>query len=213
MNKRGRRTREENELEQSVMTHTHGNAIMKSIFYMLTYFFFILKEKRQLLVWQSSWGSQSAEPRVKGEAGLLAPLWVLFLPPFSIPLLPLYQPLTLDRREGRVEGKGDDYFLLIRGIEFPGPTLIFVVRISNFFFVSLHMTTWQTQPTTNRPPSPFCWGPSIYISSEKFPTIPKVTQLQKLSAAGKTMPLLEHEANHRQLLWTVWSSPTSHIWD
>jgi hypothetical protein len=29
----------------------------------------------------------------------------------------------------------------------------------------------------------------------------RFTQLQKLSAAGKTLPLLEQEAKHSQLLW------------
>jgi hypothetical protein len=50
----------------------------------------------------------------------------------------LFNPLTICRREKRIEGKEAtislEYFLLIRGIEFLGTSLIFAVRISNFFF-------------------------------------------------------------------------------
>ena len=43
--------------------------------------------------------------------------------------------------------------------------------------------------------------------------IPNIQQSQKPSAAGKITPLLEHEANHSQLLWTIWSSPISNTWE
>jgi len=38
------------------------------------------------------------------------------------------------------------------------------------------------------------------------PRIPDIAQPKKLSAAGKAT---EHEAKHAQLLWALWSSPTS----
>jgi hypothetical protein len=47
----------------------------------------------------------------------------------------------------------------------------------------------------------------------KFPRIPNVIQLQKLSAAGKTMLLLEHEANHSQLLLLSEAASHHHTWD
>jgi hypothetical protein len=37
----------------------------------------------------------------------------------------------------------------------------------------------------------------------KVPRIPNIIQSQKLPAAVKTTPLLEHETNHSQLLWTI----------
>jgi hypothetical protein len=67
--------------------------------------------------------------------------------------------LTLDKKEKEIERKEKeflnkvrdqkgttlllDYFLLIRGIKFLGASLIFAVRITNFFFLSysLCMTT------------------------------------------------------------------------
>lgn len=55
----------------------------------------------------------------------------------------------------------------------------------------------------------FLSGPSHLCILWNVPTIPNVTQSQKLPAAGKTMFLLEHKVNDGQLLWTVWSSPTS----
>jgi hypothetical protein len=64
----------------------------------------------------------------------------LFLPPFSTLSR---NPLTLDKREKRIEGKTMlllNYFLLIRGFQFLGASLIFTVRISNFFFVQDYST-------------------------------------------------------------------------
>jgi hypothetical protein len=68
-----------------------------------------------------------------------------FLPPFYLLFLSLFQPLTLDKREKRIERRGKrslnkvkgeslllDCLLLIRGTEFLGASLIFF-RISNFF--------------------------------------------------------------------------------
>jgi hypothetical protein len=59
----------------------------------------------------------------------------------------------LDRRERkRVEGKGMalslNYFLLIRGVEFFGTSLIFAARISNFF-----AQDYLTNPTNQPPPT------------------------------------------------------------
>ena len=63
----------------------------------------------------------------------------------------------------------------------------------------------QPTPLNNQQPlvSPV---PNIYPPSK---WILHVTQLQKLSAAGKTTPLLEHEANHSQLLQRVQATHTS----
>lgn len=46
-----------------------------------------------------------------------------------------------------------NYFLLIRTVDFLGTNLLFVVRISNFFFVHDYLTTMtnnhQQQPTND----------------------------------------------------------------
>ena len=61
-----------------------------------------------------------------------------------------------------------DYFLLIRGIEFLGASLIFTIRISNFFLLFLlcaqllNKLQQTNNPTTSQ-------GPSIYIPSKKSP--------------------------------------------
>ena len=84
-----------------------------------------------------------------------------------------------------------------------------VIPESNFFpFVSsLSTTINKLQPISMNDQQP----PLSHIASEKDPSVPNVTQSQKLSAVGKTTPLLEQEANHSQLLWTVRSSPAPHI--
>ena len=102
---------------------------------------------------------------------------------------------------------------VIRVIEYLGKSLI-----SNFFFflfllcaqllnklqptINTNQPTTQQQQLNNKNP-PCLWGPSIYKWSPEF----SVTQSQKLSAAGKTMPLLEHEGNHSQLMRSVQSNP------
>jgi hypothetical protein len=40
---------------------------------------------------------------------------LFFLPPFSTPFLPPFGPLTLDRREKRIKGKGKNSLNKIRG--------------------------------------------------------------------------------------------------
>ena len=54
---------------------------------------------------------------------------------------PPFQPptLTLDRRERGERGKGAmlDYSLMMRSVDFLGASLIFVIPISNFFFLLL----------------------------------------------------------------------------
>lgn len=88
-------------------------------------------------------------------------LWV----PFSYtPSIPFFYPLaylTLDRGK-RMEGKGGDYFLLIRAFKFLETSLISVVRISNFFcFAHNYLTNYDQQwPTTNLAP----WVHSISYS-------------------------------------------------
>jgi hypothetical protein len=64
-------------------------------------------------------------------------------------------------------------FLIIRYFKILGSSLIFAVRISNFFllYARLHnkpqtTTTSNHQPTNSNITSP---GPSFYISSEEFP--------------------------------------------
>lgn len=63
-----------------------------------------------------------------------------FLPPFPTPFQP-FIPLTLDRRGGGRDKEKRimlslDYFLLIGGGEFLGASLMFAIRISNFFLLS-----------------------------------------------------------------------------
>jgi hypothetical protein len=55
-------------------------------------------------------------------------------------------------------------------------------------------------------------GPSIYIPCKKVLKMPKITQLQKLCAAGKITPLPELEANHSLLLWTISTCHIPHLW-
>lgn len=99
-----------------------------------------------------------------------------------------------------------NYFLLIRGIEFLRASLIFTGRIYNCFFVHNYLTNLNQQwPTTTNKQSTLPLRALAFIYHLKFSRIPNATQPQKLSAAGKIMPLLEHKASHSQLLW---SSPT-----
>jgi hypothetical protein len=92
--------------------------------------------------------------------------------------------------------------------------LIFTVWIANFFssfcFV-LHMTPEHTVTNSyNQPTTLHLSGPWHLSTLWKVPRIPNVTWSQKLSAAGKITSLLEHKA--KLVSWTLWSSPTSHIW-
>ena len=97
-----------------------------------------------------------------------------------------------------------DYFLLIRCIEFLGPSLVFPTRISNF--LSFLLRVWllyklnQQQLTNNSCSLSEPWH--VY-NLWKVPRIPNITQLQKLSAAGKIMLLREPKTNHSKLLWTI----------
>ena len=102
-----------------------------------------------------------------------------------------------------------DYFLQIKGVEYLGENLIFILRISifdSFFFSQDYLTNHdQQQPNSNQQltNNPHSLSPSVYILSEKFPEF-QITynhSWQKLSEAGKIMPLPEHEANNSQLLW------------
>jgi hypothetical protein len=68
----------------------------------------------------------------------VAILWLLhgfFIPPpFFTPLLPPFQTNT---RKKIIKDKGKRGNVLIRGIEFFGASLIFAIRISNFFLLLL----------------------------------------------------------------------------
>ena len=95
-----------------------------------------------------------------------------------------------------------DFFLLIRGGKFLGASLIFASRIpiSSHFFVHNNLIYGSQKQEEQLQPS--LGSTCVYITfqeSSKF----QMFHLQKLSAAGKIMPLLEHEANHSQLLWTT----------
>jgi len=119
-------------------------------------------------------------------------------------LLP-FKPPILDRRE---KGKGGKVsfrlILLIKGVEFLGTSLIITIRLSNFFFFFAHdyLTNYYQQQSTNSQHPP-CLTSHLWehlYSLSKLPRVPNIIQSQKLSAAGKIMPVLEHEANHSQLL-------------
>jgi hypothetical protein len=107
---------------------------------------------------------------------------------------PYFTP-SLDRRERRIE---------VGEREIPK---------SNFFcFVSsLTMTTNKPQPNPlnhHQPPVlPLEALAFIYLlkNSQSLNVIPS----QKPLAADKTIPRLEHKANHSQLLWTIQSNPIS----
>jgi hypothetical protein len=54
-----------------------------------------------------------------------------------------FNPLTLAEDKKRIEGEGDNDVIFRlhpddRGIKFLGASLIFTIRISNFFFLLLH---------------------------------------------------------------------------
>jgi hypothetical protein len=93
------------------------------------------------------------------------------------------------------------YFLLFRVIEFLGESLIFEVRMSNFFllflFTQLFNKLWPTTTNNNKQ--------TTSNSTTKVLRITNVIRDQKLSAAGKITPLLEHEGNQSQLRqWAIW---------
>jgi hypothetical protein len=110
---------------------------------------------------------------------------------FSYPLCPWFCPLILIGRETRIERRGEE---LGGGGEIPE---------SNFFpFVSSLITaTNKLQPASlnNKQPPFTSWGPAIYEPSAKFP------DLQMSHNCRNCLQL----AKPCQLLWTVWSNPTS----
>jgi hypothetical protein len=59
-----------------------------------------------------------------------------------------------------------DYFLLIRGVEFLGASLIFAIF---FFFLFLLHTQHLTNVDQQQPTNPVSQGPSTYLRSEEFP--------------------------------------------
>jgi hypothetical protein len=122
-----------------------------------------------------------------------------------------FKPLTLGRRGKRIGGKEVtlDFFLLIRGIKFFGASLIVTLRISNFFFLLPFQTCLldKLQPTAIsgiQPPNSHL-AATIAIGALAFiKPLKKSPEFQMPHiAAGKTMSLIEHEANHGQLQWTI----------
>ena len=100
-----------------------------------------------------------------------------------------------------------DYFLQIKGVEYLGENLIFILRISifdSFFFSQDYLTNHdQRQPNSNQQltNNPHSLSPSVYILSEKFPEF-QITynhSWQKLSEAGKIMPLPEHTVGKQSI--------------
>lgn len=83
--------------------------------------------------------------------------WLLvgsFFHPSPPPFFHPFNPLTLDRREKRIERKGVSiiltlHFLVIRSIEFLGASLIFATRLSNVFYLlcTPFLTHCNHQPT------------------------------------------------------------------
>ena len=60
--------------------------------------------------------------------------------------------------------------------------------------------------------SSYCHSPFPRLS-RSYPLKTPQNSKRKLSSAGKIMLPSDHETNHSQLLWTIWSSPISHTWD
>lgn len=89
-----------------------------------------------------------------------------------------------------------DCFLLMRGIEFLGASLIFSSRIASFLLFLPTLLLNQQQPTNNLPLEALA-----FIDPLESPQDPNVTQSQKPSAAGRITPLVELEAT--SALWTV----------
>ena len=145
-----------------------------------------------------------------------------FLPPCTTPIP--FQPPTLGRRERleRLEAPISlDYFLLIRGVL--GASLIFAVRICNFFFLFLLCARLLNN---NKGPSTHTasFGSSIYILSGNSTEF-QLTHNHRNSAAGKSwsvavdslkQPGVPHLCGQSEAarcptpVWTAWSSPVSH---
>jgi hypothetical protein len=98
------------------------------------------------------------------------------------------------------------YFLLIRGLEFLGASLIFepgyLISSPCFFFAHKHLTNRDQQQnnknqplTTNKtmPTDPAAsWGSIIYIPSEKSPDFHMSHNLENHLQLAKITPLSEH---------------------
>jgi hypothetical protein len=82
---------------------------------------------------------------------------------------------------------------------------------SCFFFEHDPNKLQPTSLNAQQPASP-TYGAPAFIPSEKVLEYQRqAIQLQNQPAAGKAMPLLEHEANHSQRLQTVFEQPPSDI--
>ena len=93
-----------------------------------------------------------------------------------------------------------DYFVLIKGIECLGESLMFTNRIYTFFFCILFAQEYLTnhkqwQPITYQPILPF--RALVFLYLFKSPRIQIVIHLQTLSSAGKIITLPRYKANHR----------------
>jgi hypothetical protein len=119
------------------------------------------------------------------------------LPPFSPLFFHSFNPLTLDRREKQKDrGKRGvalslDYFLLIRSGQFLGASLVFEVRLYNFFlFLLCPQLLYKLQPTVTNSPIAARLPPRVlvFIYPLKSPRIPNITCLQKQFATGNSPP-------------------------
>lgn len=144
----------------------------------------------------------------------------LFPPPFSTPI-PTSQNWVGEKEGQKRKGASIllSYFLLIRGVQFLGTSLILVVKIFNFFFLSVStrpldkMQQTSSTATSKRrrrrrsssssrhSPS---WGFSIYRSFQESPEFQMSYICRNYLQLAKSGPCqIEHEANHSQLLWTI----------
>ena len=80
---------------------------------------------------------------------------------------------------------------------------------SLFLLHALQLLNWDQQQPINKPPP--LRGLSIYIPSKKVLEFQTSHNHRNYLQLAKITPLLEHEANHSQLLWTIWSGPISWI--
>lgn len=100
-----------------------------------------------------------------------------------------------------------DYFLLLRGTEFIEARLIFVVRISNFFFLVFLLCT-KPRPTTTKN---LLLDPSIFIPCEGSPEFQMSHRHRHLSATAKPDPCQDTGQIHGQLLWTICGLVPAHL--
>lgn len=156
--------------------------------------------------------------------------YIYHFSPLQFLLNPQYQVFKKEGQKGQGAQTFLDYFLLIRGIEFLGGKSC--LHLQNIFNQqpspqqSSSTVAQQSSSPVNNPAIHKSTNAAMLSSSTKsnsrnlqqqgasattgplrFSTLYPLNSPQnsqhKLSVAGKIMPLVEHETNHRQWLWTT----------